>query len=116
MGEAASRAEPASVDLRIVEAGDEPIVNEIVVCEVRTGTREADLPSFHTFFEPVEFIQPGPDAAALAGVWRDLARRRGDHLSLPDALVAAPAEAIGAAVLTRNVCDFSLTPVPVETY
>ena len=100
----------------LFEAGDEPVVNEIVVCEVRAGTRDADLPTFHAFFEPVEFVQPGPDSATLAGAWREVARRRGHHLSLADSLVAAAAAAVGAAVLTRNVRDFSLTPVPVETY
>ncbi len=100
----------------LFEAGDEPLVNEIVLCEVRAGTRAEELPTFHAFFEPVEFIQPGPDAASLAGAWRDRARREGYHLSLADSLVAAAADAVGAAVLTRNVRDFSLTPVRVETY
>jgi predicted nucleic acid-binding protein len=100
----------------LFEAGDEPVVNEIVVCEVRAGTKESDLPSFQAFFEPVEFIQPGPSAAVAAGVWRDRARRDGHHLSLPDALIAAAADAIDAAVLTRNVKDFALTPVRIETY
>ena len=100
----------------LFKAGDEPFVNEIVVCEVRAGTKSADLPSFHAFFEPVEFIQPGPGAAQVAGSWRDHARQQGFHLSLADALVASAAQAVGAAVLTRNVKDFALTPVRVETY
>jgi len=37
-------------------------------------------------------------------------------LSTPDALIAATADALGAAVLTRNVKDFALTPVRVESY
>lgn len=112
------RGVPEAVDrYRVLfEAGDEPMVNEIVVCEVRSGTRDADLPMFHAFFEPVEFIQPGPEAAVLAGTWRDQARKDGHHLSLPDALVAAAADAIDATVLTRNVKDFSLTPVRIESY
>ena len=100
----------------LFEAGDEPLVNEIVVCEVRAGTKAADLPMLHAFLEPVEFIQPGPDAALIAGAWRDLARARGHHLSLADALVAAAADAVDASVLTRNVRHFELTPVRVETY
>jgi predicted nucleic acid-binding protein len=100
----------------LFEAGDEPFVNEIVVCEVRAGTRDDDLPAFHAFLEPLEFIQPGPEAAVLAGAWRHQARQRGHHLSLPDAVVAAAAATIDAAVLTRNVRDFALTPVRVETY
>lgn len=96
--------------------GDEPFVNEIVVCEVRAGLRAKDVPSLVGILEPIEFIQPGPEAAILAGSWRRQAHERGRRLSLPDALVAAAAHAVGAAVLTRNVKDFALTPVRVETY
>jgi predicted nucleic acid-binding protein len=35
---------------------------------------------------------------------------------VPDALVAATADALGATVLTRNVRDFALIPVLIETY
>ena len=100
----------------LFEAGDEPVVNEIVVCEVRAGARLEQLPDVEAFFRPVEFVQPGPDAAMRAGAWRAEARSRGRHLSLADALIAAAADATDAAVLTRNVRDFSLTPVRVETY
>jgi predicted nucleic acid-binding protein len=109
---------PAALDMQraIFETGDEPFVNEIVVCEVRAGMRHRDQPSLVGILEPVDFIQPGPEAAMAAGEWRRLAHERGFHLSLPDALIAAAADAIGAAVLTRNVRDFALTPVRVETY
>lgn len=112
------RGLPVAVDRyrQMFEAGDEACTNEIVVCEVRAGTGDRDLPSLLAFFEPVEFIQPGPEAAMLAGAWRDLARRQGHQLSLADALIAAAAEAIDAAVLTRNVRHFALTPVRIETY
>jgi predicted nucleic acid-binding protein len=96
--------------------GDEPVVNEIVVCEVRTGTRDRDVSDLRAFLEPIEFIQPGPQHALLAGDWRAQARAAGRHLSLADALIAAAAHATGAAVLTRNVRDFAMTPVRIETY
>lgn len=112
------RGLPAAVERhrQLFEAGDEVFLNETVVCEVRAGTGDRDLPSLLAFMEPLEFIQPGPDAAMQAGAWRDQARRHGRHLSLADALVAAAADAVDAAVLTRNVRDFALTPVRVETY
>ena len=100
----------------IFETGDEPFVNEVVVCEVRAGLRPDDVPSLVGILEPVEFVQPGPEAALLAGAWRRDAHERGRRLSLPDALIAAAADTIGAAVLTRNVRDFALTPIRVETY
>ena len=96
--------------------GDDPIVNEIVVCEVRAGLLERDEPILRSFLEPIEFVQPGPEHAMIAGEWRAAARAQGRHLSLPDALIAAAAVASGAAVLTRNVRDFALTPGRIETY
>jgi predicted nucleic acid-binding protein len=100
----------------IFEIGDEPFVNEVVVCEVRAGMQLRDQPNLAGLLEPVEFIQPGPESAMLAGKWRRDAHERGYRLSLPDALIAAAAEAMEATVLTRNVKDFALTPVRVETY
>src|SRR5687768_2499140 len=93
---------------RMFEEGDEPMVNEIVVCEIRAGTRTEHVPDVEAFLRPIEFIQPGPDHAMLAGAWRAEARSRGRHLSLADALIAAAADSVGAAVLTRNVRDFEL--------
>jgi predicted nucleic acid-binding protein len=101
---------------RIFEDGDEPFLNDVVLCEVRTGLRDDDVHWLEAFAQPIEFIQPGPEVAVRAGSWRAAARRRGFQLSLPDALIAAAAEAVGAAVLTRNARDFALTPVRVETY
>ena len=101
---------------RAFEEGDEPVVTEVVVCEVRTGLRPDEEPVLRAFLAPVEFVQPGPETALAAGRWRREARAAGRSLSLADALIAAAAEAVGAAVLTRNVRDFGLTPVRVETY
>jgi len=96
--------------------GDEPLINEIVVCEVRAGLREHSVAAFNAFLEPIEFVQPGPEHALLAGRWRAEARASGRALSLADSLIAAAAEAADAVVLTRNVRDFAMTPVRVETY
>ena len=101
---------------RLFDDGDEPLVNAVVVTEVATGAPGHPDPDLMAFLEPIEFIQPGPDAALLAGQWRAEARRLGHQLSLADALIAAAAESVGAAVLTRNVRDFALTPVRVEPY
>jgi predicted nucleic acid-binding protein len=98
------------------ELADEIVVNEIVVCEARTGLAEAQVAEFEAMLEPAEFVQPGPQTALQAGRWRAESRRRGYVLSLADALVASAADASDAAVLTRNLRDFSLTPVRVESY
>jgi predicted nucleic acid-binding protein len=112
------RGDPAAVDrwARVFEIGETPFIGEVTVCEVRTGLRESDEPYLVAFLEPIEFVQPGPIQAITAGRWRASARARGWTLSLPDALVAAAADSLDAAVLTRNTRDFALTPVRVEIY
>lgn len=109
-GEAAARM------ARLFAEGDEPIVTEIVVCEVATGSPQHSDADLVAFLEQMEFAQPPRDVALLAGQWRDEARRRGQTLSLAAALIAAAADFDDAIVLTRNVRDFSMTPVRVETY
>ena len=100
----------------VFEEGDEPIINEVVVAEVRTGLKPWEVADFDAFMRPVEYIQPGPDAALLAGRWRAEARAAGRTLGLADALIAAAAHSDNAAVLTRNTRDFALTPVRLVTY
>jgi predicted nucleic acid-binding protein len=101
---------------RMFADGDQPMVNEVVVCEVRSGLKEDDVARFDAVLGPTEFIQPGHAAALKAGEWRAGLRRKGRVLSLADALIGAAADASDAPVLTRNVRDFSLMPIRVETY
>ena len=96
--------------------GEQPFVTEIVVCDMRAGLREQDVPDLRAFLRPIEFVQPGPDLAMQAGAWRYDAHRRGRRLSLADSLIASAAESVGAVVPTRNVRDFALTSVKIETY
>ncbi len=112
------RARPNAVARmeRLVSAGDEPYINDIVLCELATGARPTELAALDAFVNGIEFVQPGADVARQAGAWRRAARARGETLSVPDALIAATAEALGAIVLTRNERDFALTPVAVEGY
>ena len=112
------RGDPVAVGRfrELFAAGDDPYLNEVVVCELAAGSSAPHDPDLLALLGAVEFIQPGPDSALLAGRWRAEARRRGFTLSLPDALIAAAADSLGATVLTRNVRDFALTPVPVASY
>ena len=112
------RGRPEAVERlrRIFEDGDDPIVTEIVVCEVRAGLLDEAERHLDAFLEPIEFVQPGIETAKTAGQWRADLRRRGRTLSLGDALIAATAHTLGATVITRNLRDFNLMPVPVESY
>ena len=111
-----NRPEALTLLERLIAEGGPLYVTEVVVCELFAGLHEADRSAAHRFLEPLEFIQPGPATAATAGAWRAEARARGAALHLPDALIASAADALGAAVLTRNLRDFALTPVRVESY
>lgn len=91
-------------------------VTEIVVCELLSGLRRDDFERGLRLLRPFEFVQPGPDVAALAGRWRSEAHAAGRRLSLADALIAAAAHSLEATVVTRNVRDFALMPVAVESY
>lgn len=99
----------------LFDHGDQPVMNEIAACEAWTGAPLAGDPALQALMQVVEFVQPGPESAKTAGVWRQEARARGHVLSLADALIAAAAHD-DAIVLTRNVRDFALTPVRIETY
>jgi predicted nucleic acid-binding protein len=112
------RGEEAAVRrfAEMFEHGDEPLLNEVVVAEVRSGLRAEHEVKLRRLIEPIEFVQPGPDAALQAGAWRRQAQERGESLTVTDALIAAAADGVDAAVLTRHVRDFSLTPVAVLTY
>jgi predicted nucleic acid-binding protein len=101
---------------RFFEAGDDPVLTDVVVCEASTGTSTHPDPDLSRILEEIEFIQPHFEVALRAGQLRAESRRAGGTLSLPDALIAAAAEADGAVVLTRNEKDFALTPARVETY
>jgi predicted nucleic acid-binding protein len=102
--------------VRIVDNGDKPFVCDVVACEAWTGAHYDTDPDLVSLLRVVEFVQAGPVQARNAGRWRADAGKRGWTLSATDALVAATANAIGAAVLTRNLRDFALMPVTVERY
>jgi predicted nucleic acid-binding protein len=101
---------------KIYEDGDEPYLNDVVLCEVRTGLLPKDVEHFEQTVRYLAFVQPGAEVATRAGEWRADARRLGRALSLGDALIASAAQSLKAAVLTRNVSDFRLTPVRIEIY
>ena len=100
----------------LFEDGDDPIVTEIAVCEVRAGLLPHEQRHFAALIEPMEFVQPGVETAMTAGRWRAELHKRGLTLSLGDALIGAVAETLAATVLTRNRKDFALMPVSVEVY
>ena len=101
---------------QIVEQGDLPFVNDIVTAEAWAGAPSDDDRPLANLLEFLEFIAAGPTHAKVAGRWRARSRAAGRDIGTADALIAACAEDAHASVLTRNLRDFALTPVPVEPY
>jgi predicted nucleic acid-binding protein len=101
---------------QIVEQGDLPFVNDIVTAEAWAGAPSDDDRPLANLLEFLECIAAGPTQAKVAGRWRARSRAAGRDIGTADALIAACAGDAHASVLTRNLRDFALTPVPVETY
>jgi predicted nucleic acid-binding protein len=97
-------------------AGDDPIVSDVTTAEVWSGRRDDVAEEIERFLQYFEYVHPGPATGRLAGEFRARARANGRTLDIPDALIAATAMDLDAIVLTRNVRDFELTPVRVESY
>ena len=92
------------------------LVNKVAVCEVERASDPLEARAFAAIRRASSSSRPGPDAARDAGRWRRAARGEARRSSVADAIIAAEAHHAGAAVLTRNVRDFALTPVRVLTY
>jgi predicted nucleic acid-binding protein len=101
---------------RIVEQGDLPFVNDVVTAEAWAGAPTVDDRALTNLLGFLEFVAAGPNHARTAGLWRARSRAAGRDIGIADALIAACADDARATILTRNVRDFALTPVPVETY
>ena len=112
------RGIPAALDRldRLHADGDEPLTTSITTAELWSGRVAGTEESIAGALRYLEYVHAGPPTARTAGEWRAAARETGKSLSTADALIAATAFDAGAAVLTRNVRDFALTPVRVETY
>ena len=91
-------------------------MNDIVTAEAWAGAPGDDDPDLTALLRFFEFLAAGPEHAPSAGRWRARSRAAGRDIGIADALIAASAHAATPTVLTRNVRDFSLTPVAVETY
>ena len=72
----ASGDRPAST--RCTQAGDDPLVDERRrSAEVWAGRRTEGDPAIERLLRYLEYVQPGPSTARLAGEWRAEARERG---------------------------------------
>ena len=112
------RGVPGALDRleRLHDDGDDPLVSSVTTAELWSGRLPGSERAIEGALRYLEYVHAGPLTARKAGEWRAAARESGRTLTTADALVAATASDVGAAVLTRNVRDLGLTPVRIETY
>jgi predicted nucleic acid-binding protein len=101
------RREPASTWLeetllRQVQVG----VSAVTVAEFFAGLRPVLRAEWRDFLEGLSHWDVTRDIAIRAGILRYDLARRGRTMQGPDALIAATAIALGAALVTANVKDF----------
>ena len=65
-------------------------------------------------FNALRLAPLGVAQGIQAGMWRRTFAEQGVTLHQADCLIAAAAEAIGAAVATANIDDFPMREVPLE--
>lgn len=97
----------------LVAAREEVGVSPISVAEFYSGLRAEERIVAAGFLDTLEIWNLDRDIAAESGTTRYGLARRGHSVSLPDALIAATARSVGAALLTNNVRHFPLLGITV---
>ena len=106
---------PSSVALvkDLHERGESLCTSAVVVAEIHSGVRPAEIGVADAFLESCSYLPTGYEDARQAGRWRYEFARRGIALSTTDMLVAAAALSHQATIVTGNVKDFPMEEVTV---
>ena len=89
---------------------------DVVTCEVLSQGDEEHLRHLRALLQGLEYVATSPEAARRAAEARRQRRLAGGKLGLGDALIAAVAVDLGAAVVTRNRPDFERQGITVLGY
>jgi predicted nucleic acid-binding protein len=109
--------EPAMALLaRLYDEGAELFTCDVVTCEALSGGTDDHRAAVAALLQPLEYVSTTPEAARAAAAKRLERHQSGGKLGLGDALIAAVADGLGAAVVTRNVADFERQGIEVLSY
>jgi predicted nucleic acid-binding protein len=109
--------EPAMTLLhRLYAEGAELYTCDVVVCEALSGGDDEHRRLVWRLLQALEYVATDPDAARMAGAARLERHLSGGKLGLGDALIAAVARGLDAAVVTRNRPDFERQGAAVVAY
>lgn len=86
----------------------------VVVAELFSGIRLADLPKIEQFVSLLTWYSGSPGIARRAGSLRFHYARKGVTLSLPDVLIAATALEYGLTLITENRKHFPMPELLVH--
>ncbi len=89
---------------------------DVITAEALSGGGSAERAVIGRLLDALEYVAIDPVAARWAGDRRRDLRVGGRRHPLADALIAATAWRLGAAIVTRNPSDFELFDVPVLSY
>src|SRR5438874_13705829 len=109
------RGFPGTVSLirQLHDRGETLCVCDIVIAEVYAGLRPQHRDSAERLLYALDFLPTSPQIAREAGQWRYDFARKGLTLAATDTLIAATAEAHGAAVVTGNGKHYPMAQVTV---
>jgi predicted nucleic acid-binding protein len=85
----------------------------IVVSEIFSGVRPAELPKVKEFLEAMNYIQIDYRTAKRAGLYKRDFQKKGINLSISDTLIAAAAVEHSLTLVTKNVRHFPMKELDV---
>ncbi len=85
----------------------------IVVSEIFSGVRPAELPKVEEFLEAMDYIQIDYKTAKRAGLYKRDFQKKGISLSISDTIIAAAAVAHSLTLVTKNVRHFPMEELNV---
>ena len=101
---------------RLVEEGHDLYTCDVVTCETLSRGEESELRHLRALLDALDYVSTSPTAARWAADSRRQRHLAGGKRSLGDALIAAVAVALDAAIVTRNRPDFERQGLDVLTY
>lgn len=112
------RGDPRAVALLEARAGDGDELWGVVVIrsEVLSGMRSHERAATHALLDSLQWLDIDVEVADRAGELARRYRRRHAGIELPDYLVAAGTELLGASLLTQNVRHFPMFPGLAPAY
>lgn len=85
----------------------------IVVSEIFSGVRSAELPKVEEFLDAMGYIQIDYKTAKRAGLYKRDFQKKGITLSISDTLIAAAAVTNSLNLVTKNVRHFPMEELDV---